>query len=55
MLAAGKELAEAAKQGLGQNMEFEDISEYVSQIPFPKSSELNSIVFLRPSLRFTIH
>jgi hypothetical protein len=29
MLAAGKELAEAAKQGLGQNMEFEDVSEYV--------------------------
>jgi hypothetical protein len=29
MLAAGEELAEAARQGLGSDMQFEDISEYV--------------------------
>jgi hypothetical protein len=40
MLAAGNELAEAAKQGLGQNMEFEDVSEYVSTIFFSDSLSL---------------
>jgi len=30
MLAAGEELAEAATQALGTEMQFEDISEYVS-------------------------
>jgi hypothetical protein len=29
MLAAGEELAEAASQALGVDMQFEDISEYV--------------------------
>lgn len=29
MLAAGEELAEAATQALGKDMQFEDISEYV--------------------------
>jgi hypothetical protein len=29
MLAAGEELAEAAIQALGTDMQFEDISEYV--------------------------
>jgi len=29
MLAAGEELAEAARQALGADMQFEDISEYV--------------------------
>jgi hypothetical protein len=29
MLAAGEELAEAATQALGTDMQFEDISEYV--------------------------
>jgi hypothetical protein len=29
MLAAGEELAEAARQALGIDMQFEDISEYV--------------------------
>ncbi len=29
MLAAGEELAEAVRQALGTDMQFEDISEYV--------------------------
>jgi hypothetical protein len=29
MLAAGEELAEAARQALGVDMQFEDITEYV--------------------------
>lgn len=29
MLAAGEELAEAARQALGTDMQYEDISEYV--------------------------
>jgi hypothetical protein len=33
MLANGKELAETAGQALGTDMQFEDISEYVSVHP----------------------
>jgi hypothetical protein len=35
MMAAGNELAEAASQALGQEMKFEDISEYIKPLSFP--------------------
>jgi len=34
-MAAGNELAEAASQALGQELTFEDISEYINSLPFP--------------------
>ena len=50
MLAAGEELAEAARQALGVDMQFEDITEYVHPPPSPTArSSTHLFLLLLPS------
>lgn len=49
MLAAGEELAEAARQALGVDMQFEDITEYVHPPHLPQPSSTHLFLLLFPS------